>query len=94
MDQALCMILQIIQVMAQKQKLQTLCEFEILMYEQMCNMVASFARTQDLVIRMQAVDLENQLREKTDAGSDNENRKSSCPDEETDSGSGSAGIPV
>ena len=94
MEQIYIMMMQTIQVMSEKHKVASLTEFEVLMYEQFCNMMASFGRVQDLVQRhneLKATEmLEGELRE----AANRRNRNPPQGDESSDANGGSIRCPL
>jgi roadblock/LC7 domain-containing protein len=49
MEQTIMMVMQTVQAFGEKCKTHKLTEYEVLMYEQCCNMVATFARIQNMI---------------------------------------------
>ena len=64
MEQTMIMVMQTVQTFAEKSKICTLTEYEALMYEQCCNMAATFARIQDTIGRLQHLEAEKAYRVK------------------------------
>ncbi len=57
MEQMIMIMLQTCQVYSEKMERQPLAEYEVLLYEQLCNMVATFAKVQDVIGRVQLMEL-------------------------------------
>lgn len=58
MDQVVMMAMQTCQEYAQKSASQSLTEYEMLMYEQLCTMLTTYAKGHDLALRKQMPELE------------------------------------
>lgn len=104
MEQTIMMVMQTSQTFTEKSKTHTLTEYEALMYEQCCNMVATFCKIQDAIGRIQLLKIEQAeyaeqqahdkwVRER-DASTDQRGRDSSRGDEGTDPEGGCSGVPA
>lgn len=103
-EQTIMMVMQTVQTFAEAMKIRVLTEFEILMYEQCCNMVATFARQQDTVGRAQQLGMDRALYEhqqghakwqrEIDANENHPDRNPLPRDEGSDLDGGGSGIPT
>lgn len=101
LENVILMVMKTTNDFGEKSKTQTLTEYEMLMYEQCCNLVAAFARQQNTIAQAQQLGLDRALHnsqeehEKWENEKQNRsNRKAPPRDAGTDTESGGTNVAV